>query len=621
MIMDAKEYEIMATHGYDFTAGIQTIEIPPSLLKHNGSMSSLSDALQTIGGIYMRSYGNQMNNAVTLRGFGPERTSILWNGIALNNAGLGQLDMNLMPGGLFNSIKLIIGSSSTQYGNGAQGGSLLLEYRPDFKNTFNMTLQQEYGSFFSWNTFAQFNYGNKNFQGRTAFIRSSSKNNFAYIDKSSIGFPTRETENADYFSYQGMQDLFFRLKKNWHLSLHGWYTFTDRKIPPSMGAANNHAQQFDNNLRVMTQLRKSFKKHDIQFQVAYLSDQLIYHTDAFKDSSWIHTGQLQAQYAFKGQVFTLMTGGNFSFNYSEYKYYDNPVTELRGNAFVMANIHNNTNFYNGAQSNFKASFGIRQQFSSYYTAYPSGHVGVEYWFKKNYRIKVAGAINSSYRMPTLNDLYWVPGGKPNLQPEYSWNIENSYKFEFGKESQPWKISFDALGFFGRTHNWIQWTPNSLLGYWEPLNIPDVQSAGIEAGVDFTFQKNKWNLSIQTKYNYTSALNIGNNFKQLIYVPDHTIKGKIELKWQDIYLFLLPQFYSKRYILSDNTQSIPSFFILNLQAGYTLKLPVCNIGFYCRIGNATHAEYQMMINRPMPGLNFNAGINFNLHTTTIKQNKR
>ncbi len=620
MVIDAKGYEVLATNGYDFTAGIQTIEIPVVLLKHNGSMSNLSDALQTIGGIYMRSYGNQMNNAITLRGFGPERTSVLWNGIQLNNAGLGQLDMNLMPGGLFNSIKLIVGSSSTQYGNGAQGGSLLLEYRPDFKNNFNMTLQQEYGSFFTWNTFAQFSYGNKNIQGRTAFIRSSSNNNYAYKDKSTIGFPTRETVNADYFSYQGIQDVFFRLKKNWHLSLHGWYTYTDRKIPPAMGAANNNSQQFDKNLRVMTQLRKSFEKHDIQFQIAYLNDQLIYHTDAFKDSSQIHSGQFQTQYAYKGKIFTLMTGGNFSINYSEYKYYDNPVTEFRGNIFVMANINSHTKVYNGYESHFKTSVGIRQQFSSHYTAYPSGHLGVEYWLKKNYRIKIAGAVNSSYRMPTLNDLYWVPGGKPDLQPEYSWNIEHSYKFEFGTEKQVWKFSIDVLGYFGRTHNWIQWTPNTLLGYWEPQNIPDVQSAGFDGGFNFSIRKNKWSFTLNPIYTYTSALNINNNLTQLIYVPQHSIKGKIELKWDEIYLNILPQFYSKRFTLTDNTQSIPSFFVLHLQTGYTLKLKPCNIGFYCRIGNATHADYQMVINRPMPGLNFNAGINFYLHTTH-KQNKQ
>jgi vitamin B12 transporter len=620
-----KEYEVMAIHGYEFTSGIRTINIPPVLLQYNGSISNLSDALQNVGGVYMRSYGNGMNNGVTLRGFGPERTSTLWNGIQVNNAGLGQLDMNLMPGGLFNSIKLIEGSSSTQYGNGAQGGSLLLEYRPDFNNKFSMSLQQEFGSFFTWNSFAQFNYGNRSFQGRSAVIRSSATNNYAYKDKTTIGFPTRETANADFFSYQAMQDLFFRFKKNWHFSMHGWYTYTDRKTPPALGATNNHSEQFDKNLRTMMQLRKSFNRHDIQFQVAYLNDQLIFHTDAFKDSSLIHSGQVQAQYAWKPKGnFTLMTGGNFSVNYSEYKYYNDPVTELRGNIFVMVKhlFGRSAILYSGNKKSFHGSIsaGIRQQFSSHFISYPSAHAGIDLNIRltETNRLVISGAVNSSYRMPTLNDLYWVPGGNPNLKPEYSWNIENSYQYQLLRKN--FTLKADVLGYFGRTSNWIQWTPTAF-GYWAPQNLTQVQSAGFEGGSEFSLIKNKWQFSVQARYNFTSTQDVNNHFYQLIYAPEHSVKGTIQLKWDEIYLTILPQFYSKRYTLSDESQSIPPFFLLNVQAGYTLKLKPCNIGFYCRLGNVTHADYQMIVNRPMPGLNFNAGINFYLNTSIIKQNKQ
>lgn len=630
--VEYKEYTISEYRSYNFTAGIKTIDLPASLLKYNGSLSALSDALQSLGGIYMRSYGNGMNNAVTLRGFGPERTSTLWNGIALNNAGLGQLDMNLIPGGFFNSIKLIQGSSSTQYGNGAQGGSLLLEYLPDYKNKFNLGLSQEFGSFFTWNTGMQMNYGTKQFQGRTAFIRNSSNNNYAYKDKSTMGFPTRETENADFFSYQGMQDLYFRLKKGWQFSFHGWYNYTDRKIPPPLGGANNHSEQFDENIRVMTQLKKSFKKHDFLIQVAYINDKLIYHTDAFKDSSSIHSGQTQLQYIFSPSIgFTMITGGNFSINYSEYKYYVNPITELRGNIFVMANINvtqlmfPRKKFRVPIRWSVKLSAGIRQQFSTNYISYPSAHIGADLirHVGKNQNLSISGAFNTSYRMPTLNDLYWVPGGNTALKSEYSWNSEASIKYDWKKMSdlKSTKITVEVIGYFGRTFNWIQWIPTSL-GYWAPQNITEVQSAGFESSMTFNFENHKkWKLNFKTTYNFNHTTDINNGFKQLIYVPEHAVKGNIEVYWKEINLTLFPTFVSKRYILSDNTQFLPAFFTLNFQAGYTIKLPVCNIGFYCRVGNATHTDYQMIINRPMPGLNFNAGINLYLHTITTKQNNK
>ncbi len=610
-------YILRDYQGYDFTAGIRTYTLSPTLLRDNSSISGLSDALQTVGGVYMRSYGNGMNNAVTLRGFGPERTSTLWNGIPINNAGLGQLDMNLMPGGFFNSIKLIEGSSSTQYGNGAQGGSLLLEYHPDFNNKFNITLQQEFGSFFSWNTGVQTNYGNKIFQGRTAFLRNSSNNNYAYKDKATVGFPTKETVNANFFSYQIIQDLFFSFKKNWNLSFHGWFNYTDRRIPPPLGAANNNSQQFDQNIRLMTQLWKQIRFHGIKLQVAYLQDHLNFRTDAFNDSSLIHSGQVQLQYTYSSsKVFALISGGNFSVNYSEYQYYGNPITEFRGNVFIMTNWR----FRSKSRiTQAKLSAGMRQQLSTHYISYPSAHIGMDLTqhIKEGHSITACLAFNTAYRMPTLNDLYWVPGGNPNLKPEYSWNTEASFKY---KMDLPWiDLSFDVMGYFGRTSNWIQWTP-TIFGYWEPQNLTEVQSAGFEGGASFSLKKKKWKLNLQGHYNFTHATDVNNNFYQLIYVPQHSVKGTLELKWDEIYLTILPSFYSKRFTLSDNTQFIPSFFLLNLQAGYTLKLTSCAIGFFGRLNNVTHADYQMVLNRPMPGINFSAGINFYLDIQPNRQRR-
>lgn len=609
-VVDLKEYNVLEYQQFAFTAGIRTTTLNYSHLQYNQSMSALSDALQQIGPVYMRSYGNNMNNAITIRGFGPERTGILWNGININNAGLGQLDLNLMPGNFFNAIQLIEGSSSTHYGSGAQGGSLLLEFKPDFSNLFNVKIQQEFGSFFSWNTSAQFNYGCKKFQGRTAFLRNSSNNNYPYRDLTTIGLPVSETVNADFFSYQGMQDLFFKMKHNWHLSFHGWYNYTDRKIPPSMGAANNHAQQFDENIRVLAQLRKTFSKHDIQVQMAYIYDELIYHTDAFKDSSSIHTAQLQTQYIYHPKkLFTFMVGGNFQYNYSAYKYYASPVSEFRGNAFALANFTVN--------DKLKISIGIRQQFSTSYTSYPSAHAGINHVIKSSgpHTLSYRFGVNSAYRMPTLNDLYWVPGGNTSLKPEYSWNVENSWNYQYKKNGS--NIRTELLGYFGRTVNWIQWTPTTL-GYWTPQNITSVQSSGFESRVTYEYQKSAWKMQLNATYSFTHATDVNNQFYQLIYVPQHNVKGSIEVKWKGFYFNLVPHYTSLRYSLADNTQYIPPFFLLHLNTGYILSLKTCSVGLVGRIGNITNSDYQMVANRPMPGINVNVGVNFYLHAKTTKQ---
>src|SRR5690349_1167999 len=78
-------YSIVEVREYNFATGIRTHALSPLLLRHNTSISGFSDALLNIGSVYMRSYGNGMLNGITIRGFGPERTSVLWNGIPINN--------------------------------------------------------------------------------------------------------------------------------------------------------------------------------------------------------------------------------------------------------------------------------------------------------------------------------------------------------------------------------------------------------------------------------------------------------------------------------------------------------------------------------------------------------
>ncbi len=604
-------YEVVEFTDREYTAGINVTSLSPNLLRNNISITGLSDALQSTRGIYTRNYGNGMLSGISLRGFGSDRTNIIWNGISINNAGLGSIDLNLIQGSFFNSIQLIEGGSSTQYGSGSQGGSLVLGYIPEYKSRFDISIGQGFGSFFTWNTALQSNYGNGQIQGRTAFIRNSSTNDYAYKDKTTVGFPTRLTVNSDFFSYQAMQDVFVKFRRSWHLSIHGWYNYTDRKIPPAMGAANNESHQWDENIRVMADIKKYFRKHVLQIQAAYIRDKLVYSTTAFMDSSLIHNMQLQAKYKWKhSSKFSLTGGGNFTVFYSEYKYYVDPVTELRGNVFVLAHYQ--------PKNHLSFTGGIRQQFSSNFISLPSGHLGMDHVVldNSNHTVMYKLAVATAYRMPTLNDLYWVPGGNTDLKAEYSWNVEHTWKYLFRKNSL--RFEAQATGYFGRTDNWIQWSPTPF-GYWVPENINLVQSAGLEASSQLRFVKRRWQFIIGASYSFTHATNLSGTSTntQLIYVPMHSIKGNIELKWKEIYLTILPSFYSKRYTLGDNTQFIPPFFLLNLQAGYKLKLRPCSISFFGRLGNTTHADYQMILNRPMPGINFTVGINFYLNTQTLK----
>ena len=66
-----------------------------------------------------------------------------------------------------------------------------------------------------------------------------------------------------------------------------------------------------------------------------------------------------------------------------------------------------------------------------------------------------------FRLPTMNDLFWSPGGNPNLIPESGWDLKASFSLQ-----NKYNI-FKFEAFAGRLNNGIIWRPNGL--FWQPIN--------------------------------------------------------------------------------------------------------------------------------------------------------
>jgi iron complex outermembrane receptor protein len=89
-------------------------------------------------------------------------------------------------------------------------------------------------------------------------------------------------------------------------------------------------------------------------------------------------------------------------------------------------------------------------------------------------IKPYVTVSSHYRMPTLNELYYNPGGNINLKPETSKNLEGG--FQLNKKWQTQTLHTDLTLFNRKVNNWIAWYGASIL---TPHNIQQVWSRGLE----------------------------------------------------------------------------------------------------------------------------------------------
>lgn len=80
---------------------------------------------------------------------------------------------------------------------------------------------------------------------------------------------------------------------------------------------------------------------------------------------------------------------------------------------------------------------------------------VDYQLSKKGNVIAKASITRNYRFPTLNDLYFMPGGNPKLKNESGFTYEAGLSFSVGKDnaytlsgSASWSTSILMIGLFG-----------------------------------------------------------------------------------------------------------------------------------------------------------------------------
>ena len=89
-------------------------------------------------------------------------------------------------------------------------------------------------------------------------------------------------------------------------------------------------------------------------------------------------------------------------------------------------------------------------------------------------------VARNYHHPTLNDMYWQPGGNPDLSPEEGYSrVKHQCYWETQLRLRSAPSATRAYRvLFAQINNWILWLPG-FKGYWEPVNVAEVRSYGLE----------------------------------------------------------------------------------------------------------------------------------------------
>jgi iron complex outermembrane receptor protein len=594
----------------DFSTGLSVIKIDRKKIEAS-HLLNLAEIISENSAVFLKTYGQGSLATISIRGTGPAHTGLFWNGININPPNLGLSDFALIPSALINNAEIQSGSSASLYGSGVIGGAIHLNSQPDFKKSMNVSVSGLAGSFGLYEGSGSGVFANKKWYSRVAGYYRECENNFPYNNTAKFGNPKEKLASADYFSYGGTAEVHRLLKRNYIVSLHAWHTYTHRNLPPSMTSSDNGEQQSDSSFRFLMEAKKLFTKSTLKTKVAWLNEYLRYDNDTAKVHEKVNTQGIINEAEFATQVFKkakLNIGINYTYYYADILQYSTAKTRNQAAAFLSF-------LYPFTKLNWKATINLRQEIVEGYTVPFTPSLGMEGKIWKS--ISAKANFSRSYRVPTMNDRFWVPGGNPDLKPESGWNAEAGIFTSFNDSSKSVTPIFSATVFSSLIDNWILWQPlPTNTNIWTPVNLQKVWARGFESNAGLRFKQRTIETGINAFYSYTVSTIVETVYalqasidKQLIYVPQHNLNASVNFKWKSIFFSYTQTYTGKRFTTSDNAAFLPGFTIGNAVLNYDLKLNKIGIGVGFRVNNIWNTTYQTLAYRAMPGRNFTISLNF------------
>jgi vitamin B12 transporter len=544
---------------------------------------SLSRLLAGSGKLYLREYSPGGIGSISIRGGNAAQTAVLWDGLNIQNSMLGQTDPSLVASELFSDIIIEPQSSSTGWGSGPVAGAVHLL----MNDTINaLRLGANYNSFGALRHSIKGNYRKGAFRHSLGLVHENSRNRFTYENDSGI------VMKAKHAAHQGLHanynaDLALAGHK---LYLRTWAARVFREIPPTLDMQSSEAEQQDEFIRMQLGIKKYYHKFGYDFRVAGFYEGLQYRDlpagISSNGISRVVHADAEVNYRLAENLLALSGAGYQHISASIGDYGHTPIRD-RLQYYAQLRWEKEQQFL--VQPSYRAEWLNENKLI---------HIPQLDVHLRLYRgWSVRASAGKTFRYPSFNDLFWIQGGNPSLQPEDGRQAEGTLNYV--RSFRHFSIEASYSVFYRRVKNWIQWSPLGIL--WYAGNHSLVNLRGSEWRSNLHYRKNRYYIGLECNVNYTLAENPEiseqlDRYTQLIYVPMYQGMAALTIGYERFYLFWQQQYLGHRYTSTDNYGYLPPVTIshagISYQHGGLFRASL-------RSNNLFNQNYQTISRRPMP----------------------
>ena len=621
------------------TIPVQTIN-ETQLAKLNSI--SVADAVKSFAGVQVKDYGGVGGlKTVSVRSLGANHTGILYDGIAINDAQGGQIDLgkfsldNITAIELYNAspTEILLPAKAFSY------ASLLVlktnsnSNNIEDNNLLQLKIQQGSFGYISPSLLAKKTIGKNVLMAFNAWYQSA-KNQYSYNSYEILN-TTDKRNNSDIKAYKLEYDFDYKISEDNKIKFKTYYYNSKRGLPGSIILYNNTSNQRldDNNFFTQASWQRKIKeKHFLLFNTKYNYSKNYYIDPAYPNAQ----GKLENEFHQKEIYFS-----------GAYKY--QPIKNLGlaiASDFFNSNLKrtdifavnfadpNRNTVLNNIAINYKKEklelaanlihTSIKEKVSNGISARNLNKVTPAFSasFKPiaNKQFYIRAFYKNIFRAPTFNDLYYTNIGNVNLRPEFAKQLNLGITFSKNDFAFTKRIALTADAYYNIVTDKILAVPKQNLFQWSMQNIGKVKIKGIDATLHINFadwKKIKFTTAIS--YTYQQALDVSDKTStayntQLPYTPAHsgTLNFSIDYKNTTFsYNFIASSLrYRQGDIIAENALNPWSSNDFSLAYNYKTDHKII-----LEANNIFNTQYEIIKYYPMP--KFNYRITF---TTKIKTTK-
>ena len=574
---------------------------------------SLSELLGFSGPMVLKDYGPGQINTPSFRGASASQTSVVWNGLRINNPMLSQFDLSLVPAGFVDGGGVVMGPATLRYGSGAAGGVVALISDPSTDTSAAARLELQGGSFGYLSGNAKVSFNIKKLRSVTRVFRSACDNRYPYTDNFSGAdpYPTAHRENAFWREEGLMQQWMYEMSPEVSHTLHLWLyrKFSQVPYPIQQPQGKYHQEQADEGVRLLLENRyRGIKGLTFHHQAGYQNGWMHFVEERSATDALHHTQNFQESVAASGLFKKVWVTARAEWEWQSVNtsFYNLPVsrTMLAGFVEVSGKITTGLQYRILNRVEWEETAGTAWMPSAILSWNPA----------KYDRHIISLRWQRDRRLPGLNDLYWYPGGNPLLGPERNHGAELRYETTL-KLWDNLQLSPDLSLFYKRTGDKIIWLPDSG-ALWKALNMGNARSAGITSMLKGEGQLGKWHISAMASYQYCTVSTIPSGPsiepKQLPYQPVHIGVVTAVFQYKKFSGSWDTRFTGKRYTNAANTAWLNGYSVSGIRLQYRMPgMRKLETGITLSVHNLFNRQYQSVAWYPMPGRYFRAGVVFQI----------